>query len=77
MVGATGMTFPPDEMKSHDTEQSEKTGNKTDVITNAAAATDKELKMTLLQGCRLYPKAISWSILISSLCAMEGYDIFL
>lgn len=39
--------------------------------------TDKEHKMTLWQGCKLYPKAILWSVLISSCCAMEGYDISL
>ena len=33
--------------------------------------------MTLLQGLSLYPHAILWSALISSLCAMEGYDISL
>lgn len=44
---------------------------------NAAAATEKEQSMTLLEGLRLYPKAIAWSVLISSCCAMEGYDISL
>lgn len=33
--------------------------------------------MTLWQGVKLYPKAIMWSMLISSLCAMEGYDVSL
>jgi hypothetical protein len=28
--------------------------------------------MTLLQGIRLYPKAVAWSILISTCIAMEG-----
>lgn len=37
--------------------------------------TDKEHKMTLMQGVRLYPKAIAWSILISSCIIMEGYDV--
>ncbi|KAF7554193.1 hypothetical protein G7046_g6883 [Stylonectria norvegica] len=47
------------------------------VIDNARAATHKEQKMTLMQGVRLYPKAICWSILISTCIAMEGYDISL
>ncbi|WVQ84711.1 hypothetical protein IAT38_006867 [Cryptococcus sp. DSM 104549] len=47
------------------------------MFSNAAAATDKEHNMTLLEGIRLYPKAIAWSVLISSCCAMEGYDISL
>ena len=33
--------------------------------------------MTLMQGIRLYPKAILWAILIALCCAMEGYDIAL
>jgi SP family general alpha glucoside:H+ symporter-like MFS transporter len=38
---------------------------------------DKEHKMSLLQGIKLYPKAIGWAALISMCCAMEGYDIAL
>lgn len=38
---------------------------------------DKEHKMGLWQGIRLYPKAIMWAGLISLCCAMEGYDIAL
>lgn len=48
-----------------------------DIIRNAKAAADKEQKMTLLQGIRLYPKAIAWSMLISTCIIMEGYDIVL
>ncbi|KAI1086454.1 sugar transporter [Rostrohypoxylon terebratum] len=48
-----------------------------DVIRNARLATEKEHKMTLMQGLRLYPKAIAWSILISTCIVMEGYDISL
>ncbi|WVQ72515.1 hypothetical protein IAR50_002072 [Cryptococcus sp. DSM 104548] len=44
---------------------------------NAQVATDKEQNMTLREGIRKYPKAILWSILIASCCAMEGYDISL
>ncbi|GAB1313773.1 Alpha-glucoside transport protein [Madurella fahalii] len=47
------------------------------VIQAAKTATEKEQKMTLLQGIRLYPKAIAWSILISTCIVMEGYDICL
>jgi len=38
---------------------------------------EKEHKMTLLEGVRLYPKAIAWAALIAMCCAMEGYDIAL
>lgn len=55
--------------------ESEKAVN--EMFANAAAATDKEHNMTLRQGLKLYPKAIAWSALISTLCAMEGYDISL
>ncbi|KAL4897876.1 hypothetical protein BDV59DRAFT_51481 [Aspergillus ambiguus] len=47
------------------------------IVQNAKAATDKERQMTLFQGIRLYPKAVAWSILISTCIAMEGYDISL
>lgn len=33
--------------------------------------------MTFLAGFRLYPKAIAWSILLSSTIIMEGYDLTL
>lgn len=47
------------------------------VIANARSATEKEHKMTLWQGIRLYPKAVAWSILISTCICMEGYDVCL
>jgi hypothetical protein len=33
--------------------------------------------MTLLEGIRLYPKAVFWSIVISTCIVMEGYDVSL
>ncbi|OXG28518.1 MFS transporter, SP family, general alpha glucoside:H+ symporter [Cryptococcus neoformans Ze90-1] len=77
MVGITGISLSSEELKTQDVEQNEKLDSTTNMFTNAAAATDKEHKMTLWQGCKLYPKAILWSVLISSCCAMEGYDISL
>ncbi|KAF2766103.1 trehalose transporter [Teratosphaeria nubilosa] len=50
---------------------------KVQTIINARAATEKEHHMTLMQGIRLYPKAIAWSLLISTCIAMEGYDVCL
>jgi len=44
---------------------------------NAKFATDKEQRMTLLQGIRLYPKAVAWSVLISCCICMEGYQLCL
>ncbi|KIX01687.1 uncharacterized protein Z518_09413 [Rhinocladiella mackenziei CBS 650.93] len=48
-----------------------------EVIHDAQKATDKEHKMTLWQGIQLYPKAVGWSILISTCICMEGYDVCL
>ncbi|KAM5343788.1 hypothetical protein ACJ41O_012325 [Fusarium nematophilum] len=47
------------------------------VIDHARAAADKEQKMTLIQGIKLYPKAVGWSVLISTCIVMEGFDISL
>ncbi|KAK4230310.1 general substrate transporter [Podospora fimiseda] len=47
------------------------------IIEGAKLATQKEQSMTLLQGIKLYPKAIAWSVLISTCIVMEGYDICL
>jgi len=47
-------------------------------ITNdARLASEKEHNMTLWQGVKLYPKAIGWSVLISTCIVMEGYDVCL
>lgn len=48
-----------------------------EVIHNARNASDKEHRMTLWQGIKLYPKAVAWSILISTCIVMEGYDVCL
>ncbi|KAH7125589.1 maltose permease MAL61 [Dendryphion nanum] len=47
------------------------------VLYNAKAATEKEHNMTLWQGIKLYPKAVGWSILISTCITMEAYDLCL
>jgi hypothetical protein len=48
-----------------------------ETILNARKATEAEHKMTLMQGVRLYPKAILWSMLISTCIVMEGFDVAL
>ncbi|CAG9951086.1 unnamed protein product [Clonostachys rosea f. rosea IK726] len=48
-----------------------------DVVVNARLASEKERQMTLMQGIRLYPKAIGWSLLISTCIIMEGFDMSL
>ncbi|WWC91664.1 uncharacterized protein L201_006610 [Kwoniella dendrophila CBS 6074] len=72
-VPNTGVTGDNDNVKVPSIEEK----HINNMFANAASATAKEHKMTLLEGIRLYPKAIGWSILISSCCAMEGYDVSL
>lgn len=43
----------------------------------AKDATDKEHAMTVREALRLYPKAVAWSILLSTAIVMEGYDVVL
>lgn len=59
------------------TEEPGSDSSMTKVIQNAKAATEKEQNMSLLQGIKLYPKAVAWSVLISTCIVMEGYDISL
>lgn len=58
-------------------DRSNSTSSATNMVDGAKAATDKEQRMTLLEGIRMYPKAVAWSVLISTCIAMEGYDISL
>lgn len=44
---------------------------------SAQAVTDFEHSLTLRQAVRLYPKAIGWSLGLSSAIIMEGYDTLL
>lgn len=62
--------FPPED-------QLENTKSMNEVMQNAKNASDKEHAMTLWQGIKLYPKAVGWSILISTCIVMEGYDVCL
>lgn len=47
------------------------------LLEKAKKATEEEHKMTLWQGVKLYPKAVAWSLIISTCIAMEGYDVCL
>lgn len=55
----------------HNTESMKQT------VVDAKRASDNEQSMTLMEGIRLYPKAVGWSVLISTCIAMEGYDVTL
>jgi MFS family permease len=43
----------------------------------AKHGSDAEQTMSLFQAIKLYPKAIGWSVLLSSTLIMEGYDLAL
>ncbi|RYC88092.1 Alpha-glucosides permease MPH2 [Fusarium oxysporum f. sp. narcissi] len=43
----------------------------------AKQAAEEEHNLTLLQAIRKYPKAVMWSVLLSTSIIMEGYDIVL
>lgn len=47
------------------------------VLVEAKQAAETEHEMTLLRAIKLYPKAIGWSVLLSSTLIMEGYDLAL
>lgn len=47
------------------------------VSTEAQDATSKEQQMGIWQAIKLYPKAVGWSILLSTAIVMEGYDVVL
>ncbi|PGH07596.1 hypothetical protein AJ80_07985 [Polytolypa hystricis UAMH7299] len=47
------------------------------VFTEALSATAKEHQMSPWQALKIYPKAVGWSILLSSAIIMEGFDVVL
>lgn len=47
------------------------------LVAEAKQAADAEQSMTLWQAMKIYPKAIGWSVLLSSTLIMEGYDLAL
>ncbi|OKL61835.1 hypothetical protein UA08_02291 [Talaromyces atroroseus] len=47
------------------------------LVSDVLEATAQEHRMTLLQAVHLYPKAIGWSVLLSTAIVMEGYDVVL
>jgi SP family general alpha glucoside:H+ symporter-like MFS transporter len=48
--------------------------NNAQITADANKATQAEQNMTLMQGIRLYPKAVAWSVLLSAAIIMEGFD---
>lgn len=60
-----------------DTEKQTNAHDMSKLVRNARLGAEKEQSMTLWQGIKLYPKAIGWSVLISTCICMEGYDVSL
>jgi SP family general alpha glucoside:H+ symporter-like MFS transporter len=54
----------------------EKAGMK-GIVHDAKVASDAEHHMPLWEGLKTYPKAIAWSLALSSCIIMEGYDTLL
>lgn len=52
-------------------------GNDAQLVEDAKYATENEQNMTFKQAVKLYPKAIAWSIMLSTAVVMEGYDVVL
>lgn len=38
-------------------------------------ATTHEHELTILEAVKLYPKAVAWSIMMSTALVMDGYDL--
>ena len=45
-----------------------------DILADAEDATNREHDMTFLQAVKLYPKAVGWSIIMSTALVMDGFD---
>ncbi|EHK96965.1 putative Maltose permease MAL31 [Glarea lozoyensis 74030] len=70
VTNEAALHFPAEDQLDHSKSLNE-------IIRNAKNASEVEHQMSLWQGIKLYPKAVGWSILISTCIAMEGYDISL
>lgn len=45
-----------------------------DLFADAEDATNREHELTILQAIKLYPKAVGWSVIMSTALVMDGYD---
>jgi SP family general alpha glucoside:H+ symporter-like MFS transporter len=45
------------------------------VVSEAARGAESERSMTFWQALKLYPKAVGWSMLLSTALVMEGFDV--
>jgi len=44
------------------------------LLADAEDATNREHELTFLQAIKLYPKAVGWSVIMSTALVMDGYD---
>lgn len=72
-------TQPQVEDGGHDAADSKgmASSDTTMLASEAKHAADAEQQMSLWTAMKLYPKAIGWSVLLSSTLIMEGYDLAL
>ncbi|OQV08879.1 hypothetical protein CLAIMM_13093 isoform 2 [Cladophialophora immunda] len=66
-----------EDVKAHVDAHAEPLSAQKAVIQEAQAAADVEQELGLLKSIKLYPKAICWSVLLSTAIIMEGYDLLL
>lgn len=45
-----------------------------DLLADAEVATSQDHELTLGQAIKLYPKAVGWSVLLSTALVMDGFD---
>ncbi len=63
-----------DEDHSVPTEIASDFGDYQQLVKEAKLAHDREAQMTFKQAIKTYPKAVGWSLILSTALIMEGYD---
>ncbi|CAK7216577.1 hypothetical protein SCUCBS95973_002854 [Sporothrix curviconia] len=66
-------SFPP-KKAADQWQETALAADSTELASDARAAAEAEHKMSLLDGIRAYPKAVAWSVIISTATTMDGYD---
>lgn len=64
-------------MERHIDDQTVAQSNAIAPLEEAEHAASGEKNMSLMQAIKLYPKAVGWSVVLSSALIMEGYDLAL
>ncbi|CAK7201505.1 hypothetical protein SEUCBS139899_004211 [Sporothrix eucalyptigena] len=68
----------PPKLAAEQWQETVPSGNTTDateqLATDARAAAEAEHKMSLWDGIKAYPRAVAWSVVISTATTMDGYD---